>query len=207
MIHSKTAPEFRRNELKEYVELEIYHPKLCFLSYYIQNHYRNDIYLAFRKNMNLIKTFMSEFSIYYHHNLAILISLDDVFLQTQDFSLYTNIIWKDDPKIYQLYQRLNQSNISPILPYMYILYSYAVSRNIRVIFMTRRSHRYSQNIRLNLSRLGVLKYNIITSIKEKHKQKMYFELTREYNIITTLDDQNTLKNVPGFVKFPNLYTN
>lgn len=209
MIHKEVAykvklPSYTKKQLKEYAG--IYSPRLCFLSYYIQNDYTNDIYDAYKQIIQVIKSFKKEYGIYRYNNVAILINLDDVFIQTKDFYNYTRAIWKE-PKLRELYDILQKDNVLPILPYMYILYRQAIVNKIRIIFITDRPRTQGAIVRLNLSRFGVLKYNIVMNVREKRKPNVYSDLMSEYNIIATIDHQTTLNKVPRFIKFPHLYTN
>ena len=99
-----------------------------------------------------------------------------------------------------------EQGIGPIMPYMYILYRYIISKGIRVIFVSDRPRSESHRVKYNLSRFGITKYYLIMGVdSKKQKQQIYLDLIAEYNVLAILDDQPHMNHVPEFVKFPSLY--
>ena len=125
-------------------------PYLGKLSYYIRNDYLNDIFRAYTSSLNLVRKYLEDTSVYHRLRPAILIDLDETFLQSPTIAPYNLTI--HPPDIQKLYAKLaKEESIGPIMPFMGILYKYLIKKGIKVIFMTERSKSDRGNIKYNLS--------------------------------------------------------
>lgn len=178
---------------------------LPIFKYINSNKYLNDIYKIFIKSIKHIKN-------NYNSNIkqCAIIDLDETFLFNDFYLFHTLDTYKHyNYKIYKHYKNNFNKLYSPIIPYMYILYSYIINKNIDVIFLTARDIKYKKTTIDNLKYFGITKYFIIFKtgdIKSNiYKQYNIRQIEKNNNIILILNDQNEFYH-RHLIKMPQLYT-
>jgi predicted secreted acid phosphatase len=175
-------------------------PILNILERYVRNFYWRDIYKCFRMSMAVVNIYMKHFPL---NNLAVVIDLDETFLQNASFAPTITKLWRK-PRFYDL---LAKQDMGAVLPYMIIFYEYILSKGIKPIFLTGRNQRLRELTIKNLELFGVRDYVLyMNSIKDsrKFKNMIYNTIKLQYNIICVLNDQDEINTI-NHIKFPQLY--
>lgn len=184
--------------------LKIYaknHIELPQLTLYIENYYLSDIYDCFVRTLKQLKHEYNPLS----ERMSIIIDLDETFLQNDDFYPFTLGVWKQDSELFKFYlHHVKKNQFGPILPFMYILYSYCISKGIRVIFVSGRLEYIRKQTVNNLNFYGVYHFDLYLAGPKWNKIKIIKKLEKKYNILAVLNDQNDSPHAK-LIKFPQLY--
>ena len=180
---------------------------------YIKNNYFNDIYSVF---FNSIQHIQKQLNIRKLQNftkpLCCVLDLDETFFQNDSFLYNTLHIWKYNNDLYNYYKSTKFINKSfgPILPFMYILYSYLIQKNIQIIFLSGRHEKFRQLTIDNLNFFNIDKknYKLIlnnTTIPSYlYKQYYIKKISNDYDIILCLNDQNEFSH-KNLIQTPQIY--
>ena len=171
----------------------------------MMNTYIDSIHLSFKAAFSRISKIMNQYKYQTKkYQMAVWINIEETFLQSYSLAPYNLYMWPK--KMRHLYEKLSKNKIGAIMPYMFILYKFLIFNKIKVIFISDRPKSETNIIRRNLSYFGVYRYYLLTNINTKQKKhNFYHEISREYNVISVLDDQPDLRNMPGFIQFPQIY--
>lgn len=182
---------------------------------YIKYNYFNDIYNVFFNVMQHIK---KQIDINKVNNLKTLkplccvLDLDETFFQNDSFLYNTLHIWEYNNDLYKFYKSptfINKS-FGPILPFMYILYSYLIQKNIQIIFLSGRHEKFRQLTIDNLDFFNIdkKKYKLIlnktTMPSDLYKQYHIKQISNDYKIILCLNDQNEFDH-QNLIQTPQIY--
>lgn len=181
-------------------------PILYILNQYIEHSYWKDIYTCFRRCMFTVHRYIKFFKVNSNLQPAVIIDLDETFLQNASFAPNITRLWKTNSSFYN---KLAKKDIGAILPYMIIFYEYIRSKGIKPIFLTGRNKTIRTLTKHNLKIFGVYDKDYLLYMNpginsKQFKNKIYNTLLSLYDIVCVLNDQDEINTV-NLIKFPQLY--
>lgn len=205
-LKKKWEPLLLDNDLYTYNNSKFVDNKLY---KYIVSDYFNDIYVCFHKSMRLLKKNIKLNDI---KPMCCVLDLDESFFQNYSFLYNTQNIWKYNPRLYNKYSdnKFHNKHFGPVLPYMFILYKYLMSKNIHIIFLSGRNEKFRELTINNLSYFDITKgsYELILNDNNKktnlYKQEKLSKISKNYNIVLCINDQNEFSH-KNLIKMPQLY--
>lgn len=206
ILKKKWQPNLQDKDLytynnSKYIDKKLYN--------YIVTQYFNDIYICFYKSMKLLKRNIMSNNI---KPMCCVLDLDESFFQNNSFLYNTQYIWKYNPRLYNKYSDSNfhKKHFGPVLPYMYILYSYLKQKNIHIIFLSGRNEKFRELTINNLSYFDIKKNNyelILNNTNKKsnlYKQEKISIISKKYNIVLCINDQKEFIH-RNLIEMPQLY--
>ena len=188
------------NDIK-HLDVKLYH--------YITKYYLNDIYKIFFRSMQLIK---KQINLKSTKPLCCVLDLDESFFQNDSFLYNTLHLWNYNSDLYNFYksQKFIDKSFGPILPFMHILYSYLINKNIHIIFLSGRREKYRHLTINNLSYFNIdyKNYELIlndTNLSSHlYKQHHIEQISNKYRIILCINDQTEFCH-PNLIQMPAIY--
>jgi predicted secreted acid phosphatase len=179
--------------------------------HYINYYYYADLLISFKKSINMIKNNLcisNSTNRRFDKPNCVVIDLDETFLQNPDFFILTKHVWSN-LNLRSHYEKKSDQNTAPLLPFMYILYSYLQYHHINIIFLTGRRQIFHDITVTNLARYSIHDYTLIMRPDEfitpsQFKQNTINQIEQTHNILAILNDQPEIIHA-NLIQYPQLY--